>query len=258
MRREPASGGSRISSGSNGLDRLEAGVSRLTAGDTHEPPEISAGQADGKASGRYALGVLWHAYPQRGGQTDEPQGRSEHESLAVETDGDRRSRVDLERRSSPLAQTAVPLVLPGRSEREQPCEVRRTPDSGHHDAEAATVHAEPRANAAEAPHLIRVVRDDDHRCVGPCPSVGTVEAEVDRLCLVRPEHRRQRAPPGSELCLAVRVGLDDLRVQPKRRVVDEDVLVHAREVYSSLEAVRERVERSDDVVPVQAEIEREV
>ncbi len=64
--------------------------------------------------------------------------------------------------------------------------------------------------------------------------------------------------PGLELGVAVGVGLDDLRVDAERGVVDEHAVVDAREVDAPLDAVGERVQRAHDVVAVEAEVEREV
>ena len=69
---------------------------------------------------------------------------------------------------------------------------------------------------------------------------------------------RQHLPPRPELGVAVGVGLHDARVDAERGVVDEDASVETSEVDAPLDAVDERVERADDVVPVEPEVEREV
>ena len=63
---------------------------------------------------------------------------------------------------------------------------------------------------------------------------------------------------GPDLRLAVALALDGLRVETERDVVDEDAAVDLGEVDAALAAVDEGVEGADDVVAVDAEIEREV
>ena len=58
--------------------------------------------------------------------------------------------------------------------------------------------------------------------------------------------------------VAVLVGLHDLAVHAEGDVVDEHPVGHDAEVDALLDAVDERVERTDDVVPIDPEVEREV
>ena len=60
------------------------------------------------------------------------------------------------------------------------------------------------------------------------------------------------------LGVAVLLRLDDLGVDAERDVVDEDPAVDGGEVDAALDGVAEGVERADDVVAVEAEVEREV
>ena len=73
-----------------------------------------------------------------------------------------------------------------------------------------------------------------------------------------PDHVRQHPPPRRELGVAILVRLHDARIDAERGVVDEDALVERREVDAPLDPVGERIERADDVVPVEAEVEGEV
>ena len=63
---------------------------------------------------------------------------------------------------------------------------------------------------------------------------------------------------GAQLRVAVAAPLDRLGVEAERDVVDEDTPVDLGEVDPALAAVDEGVERPDDVVAVDSEIEREV
>jgi hypothetical protein len=51
---------------------------------------------------------------------------------------------------------------------------------------------------------------------------------------------------------------DGIAVDPERDVVEKDAVVHLTHVDRSLDAVRERIERADQVVPIDAEVEREM
>ena len=84
-----------------------------------------------------------------------------------------------------------------------------------------------------------------------------------------PRHRRSGIRPGPRtsgtvsstvrsFALAVARVLDRLPVHSERDVVDEGAAVDLTDVDPSLAPFDERVERPDDVVPVDAEIEREV
>ena len=75
---------------------------------------------------------------------------------------------------------------------------------------------------------------------------------------VAPEYFGQHPLPGSELAVAVFIVLDDACVNAERGVVDEDVLIEGSEIDTPLDSIRERIERPDDVVPVEAEVECKV
>ena len=91
------------------------------------------------------------------------------------------------------------------------------------------------------------------------PSIesGPIELEVERV-EVGAEQLGQHLGCGAELGVAVFVGLHDRGVHAERHVVHEDAAVDPAEIDPALVAVGERVERADDVVAVDAEIEGEV
>ena len=63
---------------------------------------------------------------------------------------------------------------------------------------------------------------------------------------------------GADLCFAVAGALDSVGVEAERDIVDEYPTVHLGEIHPALTTINERVECADDVVAVNAEIEREV
>ncbi len=83
------------------------------------------------------------------------------------------------------------------------------------------------------------------------------EAQVERVS-AGAEHRRHRLGDRSELGVAVPLALDGFGVDTERCVVDEHAAVDLGEVHHPLAPIGERVERSHDVVAVDAEIEREM
>jgi len=85
----------------------------------------------------------------------------------------------------------------------------------------------------------------------------SVHPEVERVVVVA-EQVGQHAGRGAHLVVAVLVGLHDARVQAQRHVVHEHAPVHRGEIDPPLESARECVEGADDVVAVDAEVEREV
>ena len=88
-------------------------------------------------------------------------------------------------------------------------------------------------------------------------SVGAGELQVERLG-ARTEHRRQHLEDRVDLVVAVLRRLDDLRVQAHGDVVDEDPLAQQREIDATFHRLAERVERADDVVPVETEVHGEM
>ena len=104
---------------------------------------------------------------------------------------------------------------------------------------------------------VSVVGDEQQLGRALLAAVGPLEPEVEGRG-TGPEELGQHVLHGLELGVAVGVRLNDLGVDPERDVVDEDPVVHEREIDAALDRVRERVECADDVVPVESEVEREV
>jgi hypothetical protein len=72
------------------------------------------------------------------------------------------------------------------------------------------------------------------------------------------KHLGRRPQQGSRLGVSVRRLLNRVAVDPERDVVEKQAAVHLRHVDDALNSIGERVERTDQVVAVAAEIEREV
>ena len=83
-------------------------------------------------------------------------------------------------------------------------------------------------------------------------------ARASALSRILREHRGHGVEDGPDLGVAVAVALHGLRVEPERDVVHEGATAHLPEVDSLLATVDERVEGTDDVVAVDAEVEGEV
>jgi hypothetical protein len=73
-----------------------------------------------------------------------------------------------------------------------------------------------------------------------------------------PDELREHVDHRAHLVVAVIGGLDDCAVETHCDVVDEDAAVDAAEVDATLGSIVEHVERGDDVVAVDPEIECEV
>ena len=87
--------------------------------------------------------------------------------------------------------------------------------------------------------------------------VGTGPAQVE-LAAAGAEHVGHGVEQRAYLRVAVALALDGLGVEPERDVVYEHAPVDLGQVDGSLAAVDERVEGADDIVAVDAEVEREV
>ena len=83
-------------------------------------------------------------------------------------------------------------------------------------------------------------------------------AQVELVAAVGAEHVGHGVEQRAQLRVAILVVLDGLGVEPERDVVDEHAPVDLGEVHDPLAAVDERVQGADDVVAVDAEVEREV
>ena len=74
----------------------------------------------------------------------------------------------------------------------------------------------------------------------------------------RSEDFRCRLQQRLRLGVAVRRLSNRVAVDPERDVVEEQAAVHLRHVDPAFDAVGERVERPDQIMPIDAEVEREV
>ena len=83
-------------------------------------------------------------------------------------------------------------------------------------------------------------------------------AQVVVVAGIRAEHVRHGVEQGAQLRVAVALALDGFGVKPERDVVDEHLPVDLGEVHDALAAVDERVQRTDHVVTIDSEVEREV
>ena len=92
---------------------------------------------------------------------------------------------------------------------------------------------------------------------GVLAAPGSGPAQVESVALRKPA-RRAACRGLSEACVAIAVGLDSLGVEAERDVVDGHAAVHLGEVNRSLAAVDEGVERPDDVIAIDPEVEREI
>ena len=83
------------------------------------------------------------------------------------------------------------------------------------------------------------------------------ELQVDRGG-ARPEHVRGRLQQRARLGVTVGRLPNGVAVDAERDVVEEEAAVHLGHVDPALDPVGERVERADQIVPIDAEVEREV
>ena len=90
-----------------------------------------------------------------------------------------------------------------------------------------------------------------------CPP-GPFPAQVELLAAVGAEYVGHGVEQRADLRVSVLLMLDGLGIETERDVVDEHTTVDLGEVNDPLAAVDERVQGADDVVAVDAEIEREV
>ena len=81
---------------------------------------------------------------------------------------------------------------------------------------------------------------------------------MSRLSAIRAEHVRHGVEQRVQLRVAIALSLHRLGIESERDVVDEHAPVDLGQVHDALAAVDERVEGANDVLAVNAEIEREV
>ena len=186
-------------------------------------------------------------HPQRARADPEAQGRLERHRLAVDSGRNRPVRIDLEFRGGPLA----PGLAAARSGRGRWA-------AGHGDPERPCVDPGARAGADRAAEPVAVVGDQKGALPDALPlALWPGPGQVQPLA-VRAEGVGHRVQDRPDLRVAVLVALHRLGVEPQRDVVDEDSAVDLGQVHAALAALGKRVERADDVVAVDPEIESEV
>ena len=180
-------------------------------------------------------------HAERGGEDLEVERGAEVDRFAVDTGVYRRRPIHLDGRRRP------------RSPRR-----RAGPGSvDDDDPEAAAVEPGPRALRQRPIEGVRVVRHEDDR--GLTMLVSLVVHDTKLGCRrARPEDLTCRLEQGSRLRVAIRRLPNRFAVHPERDVVEKQPTVHAGDVDQALEAVGERLERADEVVPIDAQVEREV
>jgi hypothetical protein len=187
-------------------------------------------------------------HPQDSGPNAKVQRRIQDERFAIDAGGDGAVRIDLESRGGPFAQralrrTAVLAATGGRTE--------------DNDPEQAIVDARAGAGADCVAESVLVVGDQHYSAgvmfVSPRPG----PAHID-VAAAGAHHVRHGVQQGADLGVAVAGALDRLGVEAEGDIVDEYATVDLGEVHPTLTAINERVERTGDVVAVNAEIEREV
>ena len=178
----------------------------------------------------------------------ELQRRIEHQCLAVDAGGHGAVGVDLERRCRPFAPRALqhPAALAA---------PRGRADDG--DAEQGVVDPRSRARTDRSTQPVAIVRDE-YRPPGMVRLPARAGPAQVVVAAVRAEHVRHGVEQGAQLRVAVALALDGFGVEPERDVVHEHSPVDLGEVHDALAAVDERVQRTDHVVTIDSEVEREV
>ena len=128
----------------------------------------------------------------------------------------------------------------------------------HHDAELAAVQPRPRALRERAIERVRVVRHEHHSRLAMLLAEVVDDAKLTSGA-ARTEHLGSRLEQGPHLRVAVVLPLDRVAVDPERHVVEEHPAVDLGHVDRSLDGVLpECIERADEIMPLDAEVEREV
>ena len=104
---------------------------------------------------------------------------------------------------------------------------------------------------------VLVVGDHHHSAGVMFVSARPGPAQID-VAAAGADHVRHGVQQGADLGVAVAGALDRLGVEAERDIVDEHATVDLGEVHPTLTAVDERVQSTDDVITVDAEIQREM
>ena len=112
--------------------------------DLHERPEVASGQRDGAPAGEIPVACRGTRTRSAPGNEAKTRGGVQQQRLAVQADGDRLTRADLELDGRPLEHAAETPVLADRPERHELRDRRRPTDARREDSEMAAV--EPRSS----------------------------------------------------------------------------------------------------------------
>src|SRR5205814_8688 len=110
--------------------------------------------------GRDSCRVARHADPERTRQGNEAQWWREQKRLTVQADGHGFARAYLELERRPLPYAAEATLLSNRPECDHLRDRRGAAQTGGEDSEPSGVKVGPRARAAKATELVRIVGDD--------------------------------------------------------------------------------------------------
>ena len=180
--------------------------------------------------------------PQRGRPDGEPQRRAKVHRLAVDPGVYRRRGAHLQAGRSPGLSVAERGVA-GCAEDDDP--------------EPAGVERRAGAGSQRAVQGIGIVRHEHHG--GIAVLAPRVVDQAQRGCLpARAQHLLRGRQERAHLGVAVGRLADRLTVDPERDVVEEHAAVDLCHVDLALDPVGERVERAGQVVPVHAQVEREM
>jgi carbamate kinase len=177
----------------------------------------------------------------------EGQGRLQLGRLAVDARGDTPVRLDGEGRGRPR------LPLSRRRRRRGPAVYWL---AVHENAEQPLVQARPHSRPRAHIQPVGVVRDQDHAVA--LEPVAVRIGPPERRFLVGAVGVRDGGEQRSQLRVPVRRPLHGFAIEPERDVVHERPAVHLGEVDDAFDAVDQRFEGADDVVAIDAEIEREM
>ena len=136
-------------------------------------------------------------------------------------------------------------------------EIRCTAQRDRDDTQDALVESFAGAEAADARQEIHVVRNKNEVGRGPVGSGRAFDLEVE-LGVITAEKVGEHLRRGAHLGVAVFLRLHDRCVEAEGHVVDEHPPVDGREVDPAFVAVDERIERTDHIVAVDAEVECKV
>ena len=126
------------------------------------------------------------------------------------------------------------------------------------DAKLAAVEPRPRSGRDRAVERVGIVRHEHDGGVTMLVAEVVDEAQFGSRPS-RTEHLRGRVQQCPHLCVAVGGALDSVAVDAERHVVEKDAAVYLRDIDRPLDSlVPERIQRADEVMSIDTEIERKV